>query len=738
MPPFNVQPIKIKIPQKEVDHYLKVLRLARLPEAPIVPGAEEDSSYGTTLADMKDVKKTFLNLKWRKLEAEMNKWDHFTVEIEATKIHFVHQRSSRPDAIPLLILHGWPFTIFEYKYLIEPLTNPPPGQPAFHVVLPSLPGIFLSSIVPDKAHSTPDVARTMNTLMVDVLGYKIYGAHGGDFGAINLRQTQLNHPDTCRLIHFIGFPAPRPADFKDEDFATLDDADKRAFARQMIFHDKHFGYFQMQSTERRKAEDFHRPTEATTSGGTPERRSSVAPPMRKLCPLTSDVSPCDDQTLVHLSRKAVLDIAHQEPDGERPKRARKQKKKCPRGSNGKVWKPVDSGGYGTHSAQTRSVLGKVINLSDNYRPQDSTNWAHTVASYLHTGGVDMSSAAMLQDGSIPSLLWQLQKAKSHQTAESFLNMLNLIILSLKTESVRMQLSESDACSLPIKRKRQDASINEVFLHLSKQQKLAVKNSTFHEWVYKGRKFASLAAAGSMYLLWMIAASQAASTVGYLVEQEISDLCDMILAPKDDTSLGKSIGGTLIPLLTQIRERHPIILRYIFPTELLEPGESRDLDFTDLVATQRILDYLKLHQIAAPPRDETYWHAFLTKPIPTKNPGDLYAANARSLGLDCVVPPLPAWRDAQSATLNSIATTASSSCIVVLSGYKHDKTYRKGNSNPHSRKTITQTERRLAQKAEKIENLAHLERRLRDFYTDSGQKTQANKYLYVPYQTVQPE
>lgn len=61
----------------------------------------------------------------------------------------------------------------------------------------------------------------------------------------------------------------------------------------------------------------------------------------------------------------------------------------------------------------------------------------------------------------------------------------------------------------------------------------------------------------------------------------------------DTSLGKSIGGTLIPLLTQIRERHPIILRYIFPTELLEPGESRDLDFTDLVATQRILDYLKL-------------------------------------------------------------------------------------------------------------------------------------------------
>ncbi|KAJ8518038.1 hypothetical protein ONZ45_g4854 [Pleurotus djamor] len=89
----------------------------------------------------------------------------------------------------------------------------------------------------------------MNTLMVDVLGYKIYGAHGGDFGAINLRQTQLNHPDTCRLIHFIGFPAPRPADFKDEDFATLDDADKRAFARQMIFHDKHFGYFQMQSTE---------------------------------------------------------------------------------------------------------------------------------------------------------------------------------------------------------------------------------------------------------------------------------------------------------------------------------------------------------------------------------------------------------------------------------------------------------------------------------------------------------
>ncbi|KAF4567788.1 hypothetical protein EYR40_006796 [Pleurotus pulmonarius] len=254
---YSVRETKIDIPQDEIDHFRRMLTITRFPASPIVPGADEDrSTYGTKLSDFKDAKERLLSFDWRKFEAEMNRkadcfpsWKHFLVEIEGAQIHFVHEKSKRADAIPLLVLHGWPFSFWEYKYLIEPLTNPPEGQPAFHVVLPSLPGIFLSSIIPNKQHSTPDVARVFNTLMVDVLGYPTYGAHGGDFGAINLRQVQLNHTDSCKLIHFTGFPAPRPADFTDSDIANLDEVDKRVLGKSIAFQTFGLGYLHMQTTE---------------------------------------------------------------------------------------------------------------------------------------------------------------------------------------------------------------------------------------------------------------------------------------------------------------------------------------------------------------------------------------------------------------------------------------------------------------------------------------------------------
>lgn len=85
--------------------------------------------------------------------------------------------------------------------------------------------------------------------MVDVLGYQTYGAHGGDFGAINLRQVQLNHADTCKLIHFTGFPAPRPAGFTDSDMANLDEVDKRVLGKSIAFQTFGLGYLHMQTTE---------------------------------------------------------------------------------------------------------------------------------------------------------------------------------------------------------------------------------------------------------------------------------------------------------------------------------------------------------------------------------------------------------------------------------------------------------------------------------------------------------
>ncbi|KAJ8502563.1 hypothetical protein ONZ45_g11640 [Pleurotus djamor] len=245
----RVESVKINIPQDEITHFRQMLTLTRLPDVPIIPGADEDLSYGTSLADLKDAKDRLLRFNWRRFEADMNRFRHYSVEIESTNIHFVHERSRRPDAIPLLLLHGWPFSFTEYRYVIEPLINPPPGQQAFHVVVPSLPGIFLSSIVPDINHSTPDVARIFNTLMVDVLGYNTYGAEGGDFGAINLRQVQLNHADHCRLLLFTGFPAPRPANFTDEDMDNMTEVDKQMFFNREMFFRFGTAYLQEQVSE---------------------------------------------------------------------------------------------------------------------------------------------------------------------------------------------------------------------------------------------------------------------------------------------------------------------------------------------------------------------------------------------------------------------------------------------------------------------------------------------------------
>lgn len=109
------------------------------------------------------------------------RWNNFKVDIDGVNLHFVHQRSLRPDAIPLLILHGWPGTFFEFDQVIEPLINPPDGKTAFHVIIPSLPGFGFSSTPRKKGWTVKDSARLFDKLATKVLGYGSYVAQGGDW-----------------------------------------------------------------------------------------------------------------------------------------------------------------------------------------------------------------------------------------------------------------------------------------------------------------------------------------------------------------------------------------------------------------------------------------------------------------------------------------------------------------------------------------------------------------------------
>ena len=99
----------------------------------------------------------------------------------------------------MLIVHGWPGTFYEFHKIIEPLTNPPPGEPAFHVIIPSVPGFGFSSTPRKQGWTVKDTARIFNRLVVDVLGYKSYAAQGGDWVSLPPRS-----PTSFQIIVITG------------------------------------------------------------------------------------------------------------------------------------------------------------------------------------------------------------------------------------------------------------------------------------------------------------------------------------------------------------------------------------------------------------------------------------------------------------------------------------------------------------------------------------------------------
>jgi len=124
---------------------------------------------------------------WRAQEDALNRFDQFRTDVDGLGIHFLHVRSKHDDALPLLITHGWPGSVFEFMKIIEPLTDPEShggsAKDAFHVVCPSLPGYGWSDAPREPGFHTRRIAELQAQLMAQ-LGYDRYGAQGGDWGAM--------------------------------------------------------------------------------------------------------------------------------------------------------------------------------------------------------------------------------------------------------------------------------------------------------------------------------------------------------------------------------------------------------------------------------------------------------------------------------------------------------------------------------------------------------------------------
>src|SRR6185312_6938758 len=173
---------------------------------------------------------------WRAREALLNRFDHFTTEIDGLDIHFIHQRSPQDDAFPLVITHGCPGSVVEFHKVIEPLNNA-----GFHVVCPSLPGYGFSGKPSRTGWGVAKVAEAWETLMTR-LGYDRYGAQGGDWGGAVTTAIGRNGGH-CAGIHLnfaLAFP---PADMTDPT------PEEQAALKALKYYDRwDSGYSKQQST----------------------------------------------------------------------------------------------------------------------------------------------------------------------------------------------------------------------------------------------------------------------------------------------------------------------------------------------------------------------------------------------------------------------------------------------------------------------------------------------------------
>jgi epoxide hydrolase len=209
----TIREFRIEVPQADLDDLKERLARARWPAA--LPGTGSASGTGWArgvpveyLADLAEYWRG--GYDWRREEARLNKFPQFTTEIDGQTIHFLHVRSPEPDALPLIVTHGYPSSVAEMTRILGPLTDPRAhgGDPAdaFHVVVPSLPGYGFSTPLREPGWELGRTGRAWVELMAR-LGYERYGAHGGDIGAGVSGELGIHAPDAVVGAHVATDPS---------------------------------------------------------------------------------------------------------------------------------------------------------------------------------------------------------------------------------------------------------------------------------------------------------------------------------------------------------------------------------------------------------------------------------------------------------------------------------------------------------------------------------------------------
>jgi pimeloyl-ACP methyl ester carboxylesterase len=242
----SIRPFQYHATDEELGDLKRRVKSTRWPSGELV----KDETQGVRLATMHKLADYWANqYDWRKVEARMNALPMFVTNIDGLDIHFIHVKSKHPNALPIIVTHGWPGSIVEQLKIIDPLVNPTAhggkAEDAFDVVIPSLPGYGFSGKPTELGWEPVRIAKAWTTLM-DRLGYKQFVASGGDWGDPVTEQLAVNHPDRVRAIH-LNMPSAVPA----EIFAAVNGGptppglsadEQKALDQLKFFFSKGLGY----------------------------------------------------------------------------------------------------------------------------------------------------------------------------------------------------------------------------------------------------------------------------------------------------------------------------------------------------------------------------------------------------------------------------------------------------------------------------------------------------------------
>ena len=210
-------PFEIDISDVAIEDLQRRLAATRMPDQI----TDTTWEYGTDSSYLAELISYWQNdFDWKKQESELNQFDQFKTEIDGLAMHFIHQRSENPDAIPLMMVHGWPGSVSEFSKIVGPLTDPVSHggdiADSYHVIAPSLPGFGFSERPSEPGYSPEKMAHILAGLM-QRLGYEQYAIAGGDWGAIINRHLANNYPERLIGLHSNMVLAGPPADAAHRD-----------------------------------------------------------------------------------------------------------------------------------------------------------------------------------------------------------------------------------------------------------------------------------------------------------------------------------------------------------------------------------------------------------------------------------------------------------------------------------------------------------------------------------------